>query len=241
MFLQGIGFDPGTRGAQSGTAGASAAAQGGASGGSGPSEAELGRNDFLRLLVSQLENQDPLKPAEDTEFVAQLATFSSLEQLIDMNSRMDRVIDGQQQLANAQAMDLVGREVLIDTRGGFQLEGGRAESLVFDLSESPEDADVRIQDASGELVRTIDLESTRAGRHQVRWDGLDEDGNEMPPGSYRAEVVLSNGEEETSTVVPFVSMSVDGLHIGPEGIALSSDTRTVGIDQVLEIRAKSDS
>ena len=241
MFLQGVGYDPSAYGSKNGTEGASASGTSAGGGISGATEAELGRNDFLQLLVSQLENQDPLKPAEDTEFVAQLATFSSLEQLIDMNSRMDAVISGQKELANAQAMELVGREVLIDTTGGFQLEGGRSESLVFDLEQRPETGRVDIYDDGGSLVRSMELESLRSGRHQVRWDGLNEDGEEMPSGSYRAEVVLGNGEEETSTVVPFVSMSVDGLHVGPNGIALSSDTRTVGLNQVLEIRAKSDS
>jgi flagellar basal-body rod modification protein FlgD len=252
MFLEGIGFDPATYGTRNGTesaaaAGASAAGASAAANGSNATRssakdvAELGRNDFLRLLVSQLENQDPLQPAKDTEFVAQLATFSSLEQLIDMNERMDSVISGQQELVNSQALDLVGKEVLLDTGGTLQLEGGRAETIVFDLDQRPPEARLDIYDESGRRVRSMELESLRAGRHQVRWDGLDDDGNELAPGTYRAEVVLGNEEVGESTVMPFVSMPVEGLHVGPQGIALASDARVVGLEQVLEIRAKSES
>jgi flagellar basal-body rod modification protein FlgD len=253
MFLENVGFDPASYGTTNGTesaaaggaratSGSGSTAQGGSATQSTAKDvAELGRNDFLRLLVSQLENQDPLQPAKDTEFVAQLATFSSLEQLIDMNERMDSVISGQQELVNSQALDLVGKEVLLDTGGTLQLEGGRAETVVFDLAEKPSEARLDIYDEGGSLVRSLELESLRSGRHQVKWDGLDEDGDALPAGTYRAEVVLGNEEVGERTVMPFVSMPVEGLHVGPDGMALSSDARVIGLDQVLEIRAKSES
>ncbi len=196
----------------------------------------LGRDDFLTLLVAQLENQDPLEPQKDTEFVAQLATFSSLEQLIDLNKRMDGVISGQDQLVNAQAMDMIGREVLVDTGGRLRLgPDGRSEEIFLELDSEKVAARVEIYDADGRPVRTIPLESTAAGRYRLRWDGLDDDGNPAAPGEYEFRLVTTDATGKDSPGMALVVLPVEGLHFGEDGLSMVSGTRTLPFGAIVEI------
>ena len=196
----------------------------------------LGRDDFLTLLVAQLENQDPLEPRKDTEFVAQLATFSSLEQLIDLNKRMDGVISGQDQLVNAQAMDMIGREVLVDTGGRLRLgPDGQAEEIFLELQSQPAAARVEIYDADGRPVRTIPLASTDPGRYRLRWDGTDDDGNAVAPGEYEFRLVTTGTSGEESAGTALVVLPVEGLHFGEDGLSMVSGTRTLPFGSIVEI------
>ena len=196
----------------------------------------LGRDDFLTLLVAQLENQDPLEPQKDAEFEAQLATFSSLEQLIDLNKRMDGVISGQDQLVNAQAMDMIGREVLVDTGGRLHLgPDGRADEIFLELASEPAAARVEITDGDGRPVRTIRLESTAAGRYRVRWDGTDDEGNPVPPGDYGFRLVTTDASGGETTGVALVVLPVEGLHFGEDGLSLVSGSRTLPFSSIVEI------
>ncbi len=202
---------------------------------------ELGRDEFMQLLVAQLENQDPMNPQQDSEFVAQLATFSSLEQLIDMNKRFDSMLDGQAQLVNSQSLNLIGREVLADTGGELQLRSdGSAESVVVDLADSFASARVEIYDASGQVLRTLNIDDPGPGRHEVQWDGLDENGNAMTAGMYGFRVMTQDGEGLEQQQQGFVLVPVEGLHVGANGLAFVSGNRVMTFDEVLEIRVGDD-
>lgn len=198
---------------------------------------ELGKNEFMQLLVAQLQNQDPLSPQKDAEFVAQLATFSSLEQLVDMNKRMDSMLDSQAQLVNSQSLNLIGREVLADTGGQVQLRSdGQAETIVFDLPESYPSARVEIYDDQGRMLRTLELDGASLGRHEVTWDGLDENGTPYAPGMYSFKVITRDVDGVEQAQGGFVSVPVEGLHVGPDGLAFVSGNRVMSFDEVLEIR-----
>ncbi len=196
----------------------------------------VGKNDFLRLLVSQLENQNPLEPAKDTEFVAQLATFSSLEQLVDLNKRMDGVLGAQNDLVNSQALDLIGRKVLADIGGATHLKAGKAEELAYQLPSSMASAKVEIVDATGKVVTTITpTDGAIAGEHRVTWDGTDSNGNQLPDGAYTARVVVSDGKSEL-TLKPYTLVPVDGVRFGADGLSLVSGDQTIPFASIVEIR-----
>lgn len=204
---------------------------------------ELGRNEFMTLLVKQLENQDPLQPMKNEEFVAQLATFSSLEQLTDLNKRMDNVIEGQGQLINSQALTLIGREVIADTAGELQLhaagtdgEGRRSDRIVVDVPEAPAGLQVQIKDKGGRVVRTIVVEDPAAGRTSVEWDGRDDKGNLLPAGPYSFTVGANDAKGQAVAASGYVALTVDGINIGEGGLALVSGDRTIGFANVIEIR-----
>ncbi len=140
---------------------------------------DLGKNEFLQLLVAQLNNQDPLAPQENGEFIAQLAQFSTVEGIEKMNSSMDAMVNGFQSSQALQASSLVGRSVvvemdktMVDTQSGLtgQLALPNASGAVT----------VKVYDEAGSVVSTIDLGSLERGLHDFAWDGTDASSNTLP-------------------------------------------------------------
>jgi flagellar basal-body rod modification protein FlgD len=149
----------------------------------------MGRDAFLKLLVAQLKNQDPLKPQENSSFVAELAQFSSLEQSMGMNDRLDMLALQQRGLANSQVVSLVGQDATV--KGSIvTLDGsGLGAQVAFDLASSSTSTTVNITSQSGQLVRSIELGGRPSGLTTINWDGRDNAGTVQPKGSYAISVV----------------------------------------------------
>jgi flagellar basal-body rod modification protein FlgD len=155
----------------------------------------LGQEAFLKLLVAQLQNQDPLNPQENYEFVAQLAQFSSLEQSIGINNRLDALTLQNQGMQNSQIVNLVGKEATV--KGNIvTLKGqGSIVPISFTLSAAALKSTVLIRDASGRTVRTISVAARSAGTVTVQWNGQSDSGNPQPAGPYQVTVTAKNAED----------------------------------------------
>jgi flagellar basal-body rod modification protein FlgD len=172
----------------------------------------MGKEDFLKLLVAQLKNQDPLAPQDNTQFVAQLAQFSSVEQSMGINDRLDLLTAQTKGLANAGNVNLVGQT--IQARGNFiTIDGsGAGAPLAFNLQGATATTKIGITDQSGRTVRTIDIGGHGAGLVKTQWDGRDDSGVVQPAGSYVISVVAKNSgggpvsvDQQTTGVVDAVS------------------------------------
>ncbi len=172
---------------------------------------DLGKDAFLQLLVTQLQNQDPTNPQDGGEFVAQLATFSQVEQLTTMNDSIG-YMSGQLSGQNDTLIGILGGIGAIGSAGsapagpslvqaaaligrtaeapGAQAYAGGGESGTFSyrLAAESDVAEVTIRDASGNVVRTIALDSQQPGEHTLSFDGKDADGNDLPQGAYTATI-----------------------------------------------------
>jgi flagellar basal-body rod modification protein FlgD len=148
----------------------------------------LGRDAFLKLLVAQLKNQDPLKPQDNSAFVAELAQFSSLEQTMGINDRLDLLSAQSQGLQNSQVVGLVGKEATV--RGSLLTSDGTGLGIpvAFSLDAASEKTVVTIRDQGGNAVRTLDLGERGAGMAKITWDGRDDAGNVQPAGTYSVAV-----------------------------------------------------
>ncbi|MAG67602.1 flagellar hook assembly protein FlgD [Pseudomonas sp.] len=176
---------------------------------------ELGKDQFLELLVAQMNNQDPLSPQENGEFIAQLAQFSTVEGIGNLNTSMESLLSGYQSSQALQASSLVGRTVIVpadqavvDTEAG--LEGQLA------LQKNSTNVFVNIYDDAGSLVKTINLGSQEAGMHDFTWDGTDASGNLAEPGIYTVEAMASIDGKNTqmATLLP---ANVDSVSLGAGG------------------------
>lgn len=156
---------------------------------------ELGRDAFLKLLVAQLKNQDPLKPQDSAEFVAELAQFSNLEQTMGINERLDVLSVQNSGLQNAQVIGMVGKQATV--RGGLITSDGSGVGVPvsFSLSGATEETVVTIRDQYGRAVRTLDLGGRDAGLTKIHWDGRDDAGNVQPAGTYSVAVRAGNAEK----------------------------------------------
>jgi flagellar basal-body rod modification protein FlgD len=153
---------------------------------------ELGQEAFLKLLVAQLKNQDPLNPQENHEFVAQLAQFSSLEQTVGINARLDQLALQNQGLQNSQVVSLVGKEATV--KGNIvTLKGqGQTVPINYTLDAAASGATVVIRDARGRAVRTLQVGARAAGAVTVQWNGQDDTGLPQPAGPYQILVTAKN-------------------------------------------------
>lgn len=163
----------------------------------------LGKDDFLRLLVAQLNNQDPLQPMDNTEFVAQLAQFSSLEQLVNVSDGLAMVQLAELSSGNVQAASLVGKEITA-AGNGFTYSGTGEQDLSFDLAGLAETVTVRIVDEGGATVRTMELGRQDSGTVSFSWDGRTDAGVAAGPGQYSLEIEAHDSDggsvEATTTL-----------------------------------------
>ncbi|MBZ5637250.1 MAG: hypothetical protein LAO51_00685 [Acidobacteriia bacterium] len=197
----------------------------------------LGKDQFLQLLIAQLENQDPMSPTDDKEFVAQMATFSSLEQLIDVNSNLQGLAAGQGNLINAQALGLIGKQALVTGGDQVRLKAGKPDTLVYALPEPAREATLTVYAADGTPVKVFNLDCSASGRTTLAWDGTDSAGNKLADGSYRIEAHATDVSGQPMKIALFQSLSIDGVNFSGSSIALVSGDREIPFDSIIEIRA----
>jgi flagellar basal-body rod modification protein FlgD len=162
----------------------------------------LGKHDFLRLLTAQLSHQDPLSPMQGTEFVAQLAQFSSLEQLWNLSDRVNALALAQTAAIGAQAVSFVGRTVT--ARGGsFRLDGAGGATLTMDLAQDASKVTITVVDSAGRTVATREIGALGKGRQTYAFDGRDRDGHLLPAGTYtfRVEAQDASGGRVEATAL----------------------------------------
>ena len=180
---------------------------------------DLGKNEFLNLLVAQLNNQNPLEPQGNGEFIAQLAQFSSLEGIQQLNSSVSSMMSSFQSSQALQASSLVGRKVIVpsekavvDTSESFKA------STVLPVSSS--NVYVNVYDNSGSLVTRINLGEQAAGNVSFIWDGKDSSGNVAPPGTYKFEAQATYGSE-TKGLYTMLPANVDSVTLGGKELMLN--------------------
>jgi flagellar basal-body rod modification protein FlgD len=137
-----------------------------------PKTNEMGQDEFLKLMIAELNNQNPLDPQDNGEFIAQLAQFSTVEGLDKLNTTADGMSDGMRSSQALQASSLVGQSVIVKGNDlGLLLNKGIISSQT-DLPDSASDLKLNIQDENGQLLEQIDLGNHAKGEMTVRWDGL---------------------------------------------------------------------
>ena len=144
---------------------------------------ELGKNDFLNLLVAQLENQDPLNPMDSTDFTAQLAQFSALEQMTNVNTNLKTMIEYQNTINNSQVVDFIGKS--IKTSGNsVEIGDGNSANLLFDIESDASQVIITIYDKVGGIANILECGSMGAGSKKIIWNGTDLYGNKIADGIY---------------------------------------------------------
>ncbi|RUM35838.1 MAG: flagellar hook assembly protein FlgD [Desulfobulbus sp.] len=182
----------------------------------------LGQDDFLTLLVAQLQNQDPLNPSDPTEFTAQLANYSQLEQLFNLNDSMDKLAQSQNNSDRLSALSMIGKEVLVEG-SSFQLGEGTTE-IGYKVDGAASEIQIHIQDSAGQRVATLNATELTTGTHSITWQGVDENGEHLPAGKYSIVIESkSSAEGETVGVSPLVRADVTGVDLGDGGAVLITD------------------
>lgn len=150
-----------------------------------------GQDRFLKLLTTQLKNQDPLNPMDNAQMTSQLAQISTVDGINKLNATLEMLVGSQQGSEALQAATLVGRDVLT---GGKTLQiAGAGTSAGVELAGAADKVNVTIKDANGLTVRTLSLGALDAGTHRFAWDGKSDSGAQVVDGAYTMDVQASKG------------------------------------------------
>ncbi|HHS7812021.1 MULTISPECIES: flagellar hook assembly protein FlgD [Pseudomonas] len=197
----------------------------------------LGKDAFLQLLVTQLKNQNPLDPQDNSAFVAQLAQFSSLEGITTLNSTVSSLAGNYSSSQALQASSLVGRNVIVQTNTVQLDDPSKGMTGSVTVPSSIAGGTVSITDSSGTVVRTIDLGSRAAGSASFTWDGKDKDGNLVKTGTYtvKANASINGTATDMATYLPATVNSVTISQTGGELMLNLSGKGTVALSKVQTI------
>ena len=189
------------------------------------SRKEMGQEQFLELMTAQFQNQDPFKPMESGDFLSQIAQFSTVEGIGDLNDSFSGLSQSLVSNQALQATNLVGRQVLAPTGVAALTQGGNIRGNV-ELPAASGEVVVNVYDQAGQVVRRLELGSQAAGPVAFQWDGLKNDGQFASPGSYfiSAEASIDGQFESVETLLASEVRSVTlsnsgGLLLDLDGIA----------------------
>lgn len=201
-----------------------------------PANKSLGQQDFLRLMVAQVQNQDPMQPQPNGEFLSQLAQFSTNDGITKMQDSLQQMASSLQSNQALQASALVGRKVLVNSNK-LNLGAEGDVNAAIDMPAGLGNLSASIYSSSGELLKTIPLGQPAPGFFQFSWDGTGQDNKRLNPGSYTVKVNGVYGGKEVA-LKTLTSANVDSVSLGQNGEGLKLNVSGVGavtLDQVRQI------
>jgi len=175
-------------------------------------DSALGKDEFLLLLTTQLKYQDPMNPMDNTEFVAQLSQFSSLEQLYNINDTMGQGNQLSLAMNNTMMTSLIGKEIHFASDTLYNGDSGVSADVGFYLSNSGA-VQVNIIDENDQVVRSMNQGVLLAGEQQVSWDGMDDTGALAAKGAYRVQITYQSESGQEAALNPYMIGHVNGLQV----------------------------
>lgn len=198
-------------------------------------KSDLGQDDFLHLMLTQLKNQDPFKPLDSGEFLGQLAQFGTVSGLAGLQTSFDSLKTSLVSNQALQAASLVGRSALVAT-STIGIADGRPVSGAVDLPESTSALAVAVSDRGGQVVRTIALGASAEGLKSFTWDGRTDAGTAAPAGEYTFSAAFRSSDK-VQAATTLLSAPIDSVRLDADGFTV--EVRGVGevpFSSVREIR-----
>ncbi len=196
---------------------------------------ELGQADFLNLMLTQLQNQDPTNPMDSANFMSQMAQFSTVNGITELNTSFGTLSSSLQSNQALQASTMVGSTVLVPSEIAELNAGSQVNGKIF-LENSTGALMLNIADASGQTVKQINLGTQEAGLVEYNWDGTDNNGNQLPAGTYSINAAsISNGEPVAQTVLVNAKVESVSLISGSEPLVNLNGLGAYSMNDVLEI------
>jgi len=194
----------------------------------------MNKDDFLKLFITQMQNQDPLNPMDGTQFIGQLAQLTQVEQAYNTNTNLQSLISAQNSNNTLSAVSFLGTTAT--AKGSeFQFATGTQPELFFNLASKADTVQVDITDAAGSIVRTISVGAGNAGINSTVWDGLGNSGQILQSGTYGFNVrAAANGSEITT--VPLVRGKVDGVSMEGDTPLISINGLYVPMTEIISVK-----
>lgn len=202
------------------------------------STGQLGKDDFLKLLLAQVSHQDPLSPMDNQAFVAQLAQFANVEQLQAANGTLGSMVVAQAAGNQTAAASLVGKDVLYRS-DQVELKAGAPAAVHGNLGADAATVTAVITDAYGKTVRTLHFSAAQAGAFVGSWDGRDDSGAMLPPGQYKSRVTAADTAGKPIDTLTAGAGRVTGVSFANGAAELVVDGVRVKLSDVIQINQAS--
>jgi flagellar basal-body rod modification protein FlgD len=201
-------------------------------------KASLGKDDFMKLMLTQLKHQDPLNPMEGSEFAAQLAQFSSLEQLSNLNELTSQSIDANyyltQSINNTMSATLIGKDVKL-AGNVLNVKGDDGMTIGYKLPSNAASVTVKVYNEAGVLVKTFESEGLSEGDNKLFWDYYDNSGNKVPDGKYTFSVEAKSVAGNDIITEQFIWGRINGVKYTDAGTKLLVGNNEYMLSDILEI------
>jgi flagellar basal-body rod modification protein FlgD len=196
---------------------------------------KLDKDAFMKLMLAQMKNQDPTNPMQNHELAAQLAQFSSVEQLQNVNTTLEDMRKGQKPTEGFQALNFIGKAVSGDSAKLVRAKGDKNHDFTFNLPMAAKEAKVKVLNQNAEVVRTVDLKDLKAGQNSWVWNGLNDQAQAQPAGEYRFVVEAETAEGKKLAVKTDFEGLITGVNYTPEGPVLLVGNQSVKLKDVKKI------
>ena len=201
-------------------------------------EDKLGRDAFMKLFLAQMNHQDPLNPMDTTQFSAQLAQFSTLEQLFNVNENLESIKGLETSGNKYQVLDLIGKEVQADS-DTLVLNNGNEAKGTFYLDE-PAECIVHILNDQGVSIKDIYLGVVNAGNQNFTWDGFDSKGNLHTSGEYSYTVSALSNSGNLVSVDKYIQGTVTGVNMDDTDPVIYINDTPLSMSQIVNVRMNDD-
>jgi len=197
---------------------------------------QMGQDTFLKLMTTQMNNQDPFNPMDSNQFLSQLAQLNTVSSLQQIQSSFSQITDNMYSNQALMGASLIGRQVLVTANTGDLAPSGSFSGAIK-LDQDASSVQVTIKDASGQIVRKLDMGSQDAGQISFSWDGLDSKGDRLPAGPYQFEATASSGQStKSATIVLGRQVASVTLDRSNQALMLNmTDGSSVALSQIQQI------
>ncbi|MFK8138986.1 MAG: flagellar hook assembly protein FlgD [Bdellovibrionales bacterium] len=195
----------------------------------------LDKDAFLKLMLTQMKHQDPTTPLESHEMASQLAQFTSLEQMQNMNTNIENLVKANKPNSQFQALQFIGKSIESDSSKIFRGKGDKGHEVRFDLMQDAAEINVKIKDADGDLVREYSIADLKKGRNSIDWNGYNNQDQKTREGEYYAEITAKDGNGKGIVATTTVAGKITGVNYTQSGPVLLVGTQTVSMSEVRKI------
>jgi flagellar basal-body rod modification protein FlgD len=201
----------------------------------GHGNANLDKDAFFKLMLTQLKNQDPMNPLKNHEMAAQLAQFSTLEQMSNMNSTLTKMEGKGSEPQNFQALNLIGKTVAGDSSKVVRTQFDKSHDFNFNAPQDLSDAVVKVANQKGEVVREYKMNNLKAGANKISWNGDNNDGVKQAAGEYQFRIEARDRIGQKVNVKTDFVGQITGMSFSPEGPVLQVGSQTIKMRDVRQI------
>lgn len=196
---------------------------------------ELDRDAFLKLFLAQLKNQDPTNPMESHELAAQLAQFTSLEKLNNIDEGINKMAKAQNPKQSFEALNMIGKVVASDSSRILRDDEKESHDIEFKMMKPAEKATISIRDAIGQEVRKLEAMKLPEGENKISWDGRLENGTLAQPGEYKVIIEATDGGGQKVGALTSFEGKVTGVNYTAQGPVLLIGNQQLRLSEVKKI------